>query len=119
MKLSNIYLNHAPRAEKYASVQQLKNLEWDIYLLIVETLKRYHKKTTLTELDIKHEQLRCAWQLYYELGYLSFKDGCKNHDKSFENHRYSAINASLDEVGAMIGGWIKVERDNLAKNKIV
>lgn len=53
IKLSHLYLSHAPKSEKYASVQKIKQLEWDVYLLIVEVLKRYHKRTTLTELDVK------------------------------------------------------------------
>ena len=118
IKLSHLYLSHAPKSEKYASVQKIKQLEWDVYLLIVEVLKRYHKRTTLTELDVKHEQLRCAWQLYYELGYLAFKDGQNSHDKAYENHRFAAINRQLDEVGAMIGGWIKVEKEAFNNQKI-
>lgn len=117
IKLSKLYLDHAPKSEKYASVQKIKQLEWDVYLLIVEVLKRYHKRTTLTELDIKHEQLRCAWQLYYELGYLAFKDGQNLHDKSYKNHRFAAINRLLDEVGAMIGGWIKLEKEAFNNQK--
>lgn len=117
IKLSHLYLSHAPKSEKYASVQKIKQLEWDVYLLIVEVLKRYHKRTTLTELDVKHEQLRCAWQLYYELGFLSFKDGKNSHDQSYENHRFAAINRILDEVGTMIGGWIKVEKETFNNQK--
>ena len=56
IKQSHIYLVHAPKHEKYVAVKQIKNLEWDIYLLIIECNKRYFKKTTLTELDVK--QLR-------------------------------------------------------------
>ena len=73
--------------------------------------KRYFKKTTLTELDVKHELLRNAWQLYYELGYLAYKDGHHDSDKTYPLHRLSVINAKVDEVGRMIGAWIKKEKD--------
>lgn len=112
IKLSHIYLSHAPKGEKYASVQKIKNLEWDLYLLITECMKKYYKKTTLYQLDITHEQLRVAWQLYFELGFLNFKDGAHNHDSSYGNHRFESINRIIDEVGAMIGGWIAVENKN-------
>ena len=35
IKQSHIYLSHAPKHEKYVAVKQIKNLEWDIYLLII------------------------------------------------------------------------------------
>ena len=111
IKQSHIYLSHAPKHEKYVAVKQIKNLEWDIYLLIIECNKRYFKKTTLTELDVKHELLRNAWQLYYELGYLAYKDGHHDSDKAYPLHRLSVINAKVDEVGRMIGAWIKKEKD--------
>lgn len=111
IKQSHIYLSHAPKHEKYVAVKQIKNLEWDIYLLIIECNKRYFKKTTLTELDVKHELLRNAWQLYYELGYLAYKDGHHDSDKTYPLHRLSVINTKVDEVGRMIGAWIKKEKD--------
>lgn len=106
LKLSEIYLSHAPKHEKYVSVKMIKTLTWDMYLYTVKACKKYHKKTILSNLDITHEQLRCAWQLYYELGYLAFKDG--HHDSNdYANHRFSVINLKIDGIGKQIGAWIK------------
>jgi hypothetical protein len=58
LKLLNIYLNHFPRHEKYAICSQIRNTAYDLYNLITEAQKRYYKKTTLTQMDIYHEQLR-------------------------------------------------------------
>lgn len=41
----------------------------------MEGQKRYHKKTSLTQLDIAHEQLRMQLFLAYEMGYFKFTDG--------------------------------------------
>jgi len=58
MKLLNTYLNHFPRHEKYALCNNIRNTAYGIYDLITECQKRYYKKTSLTELDVKHQKLR-------------------------------------------------------------
>ena len=109
ISLANIYLNHFPRHEKYGLAQQIRNVMYDVYNLVTECQKRYHKKTTLTSLDIKHEQLRMMFKLAHELNYLQFKNGkCSNTEKE-ANRKYLTISSMINEVGAMIGGWIKLE----------
>ena len=108
MKLLNIYLNHFPKHEKYALSNRIRNTAYELYDLIVEGQKRYHKKITLTNLDITHQKLRMQLYLAYEQGYFRFKDG-KQADKSpknLEEHRFTAIGKLNDELGKMIGGWI-------------
>lgn len=58
MKLLNIYLNHFPKHERYGLAQSIRNAAIEVFEGIVEAEKRYHKKTTLTQLDIAHERLR-------------------------------------------------------------
>lgn len=114
-KLLNIYLNHFPKHEKYALANRIRNTAYEIYDLITEGQKRYYKKTSLTELDIIHEKLRMQIYLAYELGYFQFKDGrTANQDKTeLAEHRFSTINLMVDELGKMIGGWIKkVKEEN-------
>ena len=106
MKLLNIYVNHFPAHEKYALSNQIRKTAYELYDLITEGQKKYYKKTTLTSLDISHEKLRMQIYLAYELGYFNFKDGRKS-EKSVEQKRFSAISRQVDELGKMIGGWIK------------
>ena len=108
MKLLNIYLNHFPKHEKYALSNLIRNTAYELYDLIVEGQKRYHKKTTLTNLDITHQKLRMQLFLAYELGYFRFKDGKRadKSPKSSEEHRFTAVGKLNDELGKMIGGWI-------------
>lgn len=113
-KLMNIYLNHFPRFEKYALCQSIRSAMYDVYALIVEAQKRYHKKTTLTSLDIRHEQLRMFVNLAYSLGYFQFKDGSAEGGESLAEHRYLAISRLIDELGRMIGGWIVHENQREA-----
>ena len=114
-KLMNIYLNHFPRHEKYALANRIRNTAYEMYDYITEGQKRYYKKTSLTGLDIIHEKLRMQLYLAYELGYFQFKDG-KISDRNVDElaeHRFSALNAMVDELGKMVGGWIKkVKEEN-------
>lgn len=111
-KLMNIYLNHFPKFEKYALAQQIRQCMYEVYALIVEGQKRYRKKTTLTNLDIRHEQWRMLVNLSHSLGYFQFKDG-KEIDQSpgkTASHRFLAVSKLIDELGRMLGGWIVFER---------
>lgn len=109
----NMYLNHFPKHEKYGLSQQIRNSAYAVYGYIVEAQKRYMKKTSLTNLDICHEQLRMFLRLAFELGYFKFKDGALSTDKDHgktATHRYLVISRMVDELGRMIGGWIMAEK---------
>lgn len=110
IKLANINLNHFPKHEKYGLCQHIRQNMYGIYDLIIEAEKRYHKKTTLTNLDIAHEQLRMLFRLAFELEYFKYHNGKAERGEAEYRRRYLAINGLVDEVGAMIGGWIKSER---------
>jgi four helix bundle protein len=111
-KVLNVYLNHFPKHEKFALANKIRNTSYQVYDLIVEGQKRYHKKTTLTTLDIAHEQLRMQLYLAQELGYFRFKDGKQTENgDDLEKHRWLSISRLVDELGRMIGGWIKHETD--------
>lgn len=116
LKQLNQYLNHFPRHEKYGLSLQIRNAAYEVYGLVVEAQKRHHKKTSLSTLDIRHEQLRMFVRLAHELGYFEFKDGTRMEEsaQTIAERRYHAISRMVDEVGCMIGGWINAER---AKDK--
>lgn len=114
-KLMNVYLNHFPRFEKYALAQQIRQTAYEVYAFIVEAQKRYHKKTTLSLLDIRHEQWRMLINLAFDLGYFGFKDGASDEKPAqLARHRHLALSRLVDELGRMIGGWITAERQREA-----
>ena len=110
IKLLNIYLNHFPRFEKYALSNNIRNTAYELYDLISECQKRYYKKTSLTQLDVVHQKLRMQIYLANELGYFSFKDG-KKDPKVSPQKRFLALNRLIDEIGKIIGAWIKKLKD--------
>ena len=111
-KLMNIYLNHFPKHEKYGLALEIRKAAYEMYGFIVESQKRYHKKTALSNLDIRHEQLRMLVRLAHALGYFEFKDGKRaEHDPVEQGeHRFLALSRLVDELGKMIGGWLVADR---------
>ena len=112
VKLMNIHLNHFPNSEKYGLALEIRRAAYEVYGFIVEGQKRYHKKTALGNLDIRHEQLRMLIRLAYTLGYFEFKEGKRAEKSPAEHgeHRYLALSRLVDELGRMLGGWIVAER---------
>jgi len=102
------YLAHFPNHHKYVLTQGIRQAYLDVYNLVTEAQKRYHKKTTLTQLDIRHEQLRMMLHLAHELGLFSYSGG-RQQDTAPAAHRYLTISRMVDELGRMIGGWVNTE----------
>lgn len=101
-------LAHFPACHKYALTQGIRQAFLDVYNLVTEAQKRYHKKTTLTQLDVKHEQLRMMIHLANELG-LFHHQGGRRDPKADGDHRFLVLMREVDELGRMIGGWVKKE----------
>ena len=113
-KQMNLYLNHFPRHEKFGLSQAIRCKAYEVYGFIVESQKRYQKKTSLTHLDICHEQLRMLLRLAFELGYFKFKDGALDGgSEKTAAHRYLAISRLVDELGRMIGGWLASDKQRI------
>lgn len=110
----NIYLNHWPHHEKYGLAQQVRSALYSCYGIMVEGHKRYHKKTALTQLDIGHEQLRMLLYLGYQLGYFAHHKG-KATPPNVGERRWIITSEKVDEIGRMIGGWIRKELDTANK----
>lgn len=54
IKLVHINLNHFPKHEKYGLSLQIRSSMFNMYGLIVECQRRYHKRTSLTNLNVEH-----------------------------------------------------------------
>lgn len=102
------YLAHFPNCHKYTLTQSIRQAFVDVYNLVTEAQKRYQKKTTLTQLDIRHEQLRMLVHLANELGLFGYSAG-KKDTQAQAVHRFTVLLRMIDELGRMIGGWLKTE----------
>jgi hypothetical protein len=103
----NLYLNHFPKHEKHGLAQQMRNSLYEMFGYMIEAQKRYHKKTSLGNLDIEHEKLRWFNNLAYELGYYNFYNGKEGETC---HHRFLVVSRMVDEIGCLIGGWMRSEK---------
>jgi len=108
LKLLNIHLNHFPKHEKYGLSQQIRNAAYDIYNITTECQKRYHKKTSLVNLDIRHEQLRMLIKLAFELGYYEYKDSRNNLGEKEARRRYQEALMLLETVNGYLSSELEL-----------
>lgn len=89
-----IAVRQFPKAERHVLSQEIRQTMWRLLRLIVICNRRYHKKTTMQDLDAELDLLRSQVRLAKDLGYLPFK-------------KYEHWARHLDEIGRMIGGWFR------------
>lgn len=94
MEYGHTALLQFPKHQRHILAERIDNCMTDIMELIIAANLRHHKKTTLTELDIKMHLLRHQIRLAMQRQYITI-------------HRYEVWSRLIDEVGRMIGGWIK------------
>jgi len=96
---NNIMLKQFPKHEKYLLANKIRETGYEIFESAVTINKKFYKKTTFSDLNVKHELLRQFVNLAFELQYIDS-----------QKHRVSQTH--IDEVGKMIGSWIKTELGN-------
>lgn len=83
-----------PKIERHVLGAEIRHTMWSILRLIVICNRRYHKKTTLQDLDAELDLLRAQVRMAKNMKYLDFR--------RYEN--WARLN---DELGRMVGGWVK------------
>jgi four helix bundle protein len=96
----NICLKQFPKSEKYALASDIKRAMYSLLKLIIETNKKYYKKTTLQQIDVELDTLRTFIRLAADpsLKYLPL-------------NKYENWAKLLNEIGRMLGGWIKSTKE--------
>lgn len=89
-----IAIRQFPKMERHVLGAEIRASMWQILRLIVICNKRYYKKTTLQDLDAELDLLRSQVRMAKNLAYLDFK-------------KYEVWAKLNDEIGRMIGGWVK------------
>jgi hypothetical protein len=112
-KQLNLYLNHFPSFEKHGLSLSIRQCADEVFKGIIKGAKKYHKLTTLTDLDVTHEQLRGLVYLAYEMEYFNYSDS-RNNNKVKGEDRYLCISKMIDSLGCLIGAWMQAE---IAKEK--
>lgn len=90
-------VKHFPKSERHVLSQELRQTMWRLLRLVVVCNRRYHKKTTMQDLDAELDLLRAQVRLAKDLGFLAFK-------------KYEVWSRHLDELGRMVGGWMRSQQ---------
>lgn len=94
------YRNLIPKQDRYTIWQRCESLILDILegILSVSQIQKAEKLSTLEKTSIKINLLRVFIRLMKEV-------------KTIDNKKYTAIETIIDEIGRMLGGWIKSTRE--------
>ena len=94
MKYAYQAMRDIPRDYRYTLGADIRLSMNELLRLIIRCGKRYYKKTTLEDMDIELAALRGLVQVAVENKVITLKE-------------YEHWSKLLDELGRMIGGWIK------------
>ncbi|MDD2731915.1 MAG: diversity-generating retroelement protein Avd [Candidatus Pacebacteria bacterium] len=94
------YLETFPKKDKYILGQKCENIILDILELIFTAAqtKQENKLDLLEKASVKLNILRIIVRLAKDIKVLDFK-------------KYLTIQKNIDEIGRMLGGWIKLTKD--------
>jgi hypothetical protein len=101
LKYSLPMLDGLPRSQKFTLGDRIQNHLSDLLEMLIEAyfLPAPEKRPILLRVNIRLEMLRHYYRLAYEGGH-------------YNSLRYKDFAERLDEIGRMVGGWLK----SLAKN---
>jgi hypothetical protein len=111
-ELFAIYSKNFPSREKFTSVTAVSNKILEMLDLYTKYNKQYHNKTTLSNLDIAHEQLKVLLDMLSDMGFFSYDNGKPTGNDSIGFSRYKNIMVYVNEIGSIIGGIIRFEKAN-------
>lgn len=88
-------LEKFPRSQKFLLGDRLQAQAQDVLDALIEAAYRRDRTETLRQANLGLEKLRFGLRLAHDLRCLDFK-------------RYEYAARQLDEIGRMVGGWLKV-----------
>ncbi|MFP4209585.1 MAG: diversity-generating retroelement protein Avd [Wenzhouxiangella sp.] len=97
-----VALRQFPKSERHVLSAEIRGACWRLLRLVIICNKRYHKKTTLQDLDAELDLLRCQVRIAFELQYLP--------PRKYEH--WSRLN---DEIGRLVGGWLRAQEPRPAR----
>lgn len=99
MEFAYPVLDGFPKSQKFSFAQDLKKSMDQVLKLVITVNKKYAKLSTLEKLDVEVAALKVYVRMSYDLGYLRGET------------KYLTWAEYLVEIGKMVGGWIKAERE--------
>lgn len=96
----NPQLKDFPRTERYVLAGDIRKTMYGMLELAVRLEKKYHKKTTLQDLDIEVDVLRNLLRLAKDPNLYPKQKPC------LDFHTWEVWIKKVDEIGRMIGGYM-------------
>ncbi|MBQ9211065.1 MAG: hypothetical protein IJ153_05655 [Clostridia bacterium] len=93
-----------PRAERETLGADVMNQLHTMYRLATKARLHYYNKSTLRDLDVEKEMLKGFMR---EASRTSYTDKRGNVRYLIEVHSYGVWCGMIEEIGNLIGGWIK------------
>lgn len=94
------YRSNVPRQDRYAIWQRSEDVTLDIIegILLASQTRQSEKTPILERVSVKLNLLRVFFRLMKET-------------KTVDARKYVALQAIIDEIGRMLGGWIKSAKE--------
>lgn len=92
-----ICLRRFPKSERHTLAAEIKMHMLQVLRLILQANRRRDKRSTLTELDVELDLLRLYVRLAHDVV----------EPASFPSRSYEHWSKLLNEIGKMLGGWMK------------
>jgi hypothetical protein len=96
-----VVLRNFPKAERHVLGADIRAAMYRLLRLVVACNQRHYKRTALTEIDIEVAVLKSLVRIAHTLKLIPFRQ--------YEN--YSRM---LVEIGKLVGGWIRSQREGEA-----
>ena len=93
-----VAIQQFPKSEKHTLAADIKRSMFRLLELIIICDKKYYKKNTMQEVDVELDVLRSYIRISMTLKFLPFK-------------KYEVWAGYLGEIGKMVGGWMKSQKD--------
>lgn len=90
-------LEKLPRGQKFLLGDRIHAAELDVFERLIEATYSKARERALSDANLGLEKLRFLFRVCAELHYLDLR-------------RYEYAARSLDEIGRLVGGWIKANR---------
>ncbi len=87
-------VNKFPKSQRFVLGQRIENISLEVLEKIIEVNQKKSKRKDLEEVSIKLDVLRILIRLSKDFHFINLK-------------QYEFASKNLNEIGKMLGGWIK------------
>lgn len=101
-----LFRNTIPKQDRYTLWQRCENLSLDIIdnILLAGQLPKDEKLPTLNKISLNLNSLRVFLRMSKDV-------------KTIDNKKYASLSGTVDDIGKMLGGWIRSNKTKSSANQ--